>query len=257
MKGFVERWFGSSLPEPVVPVVPDGQRIYCIGDIHGRVDLLEQLHRDVQRDAASYAGRKSIVYLGDYIDRGRHSREVIELLLHRPLEDFSPVYLLGNHEQAMLDFLHHPRAVASWLTFGGVATLWSYGVAVAADVSRVEFDELRDELEARVPPEHLEFLRQLRLFHLAGNYCFVHAGIRPGIPLQEQSDDDLLWIREDFTESPVIHEHIVVHGHTISPRVEFRPNRIGIDTGAFHTGVLTCLVLEGGGQRLLQTGAGA
>jgi serine/threonine protein phosphatase 1 len=241
------------LPAAVRPAVPLGQRIYCVGDIHGQLDLLKQLHEHILEDASSFTGEKTLVYLGDYIDRGEHSREVIELLLASPPDGFRPVYLLGNHEQTLLDFLQHPRAVAAWLTYGGRATLRSYGVASALEPSRLALEDARDELEMRLPQEHLEFYQQLVPMHIAGSYCFVHAGIRPGIPLQEQRNEDLLWIREDFTESHAIHEHIVVHGHTITPEVEWRPNRIGIDTGAFISGVLTCLVLEGAEQRLIQT----
>ncbi len=132
--------------------------------------------------------------------------------------------------------------------------LHSYGVATSPEPSRQQLDDLRDELERRLPQSHLQFYSQLVPMHTAGSYCFVHAGIRPGTHLQEQRNEDLLWIREDFTESTATHEHIVVHGHTITPEVEWRPNRIGIDTGAFSSGVLTCLVLEGAEQRVLQTG---
>ncbi len=259
MKSFVERWLGGRETEPQTepPRVPDGERVYCIGDIHGRLDLLEELHRDIARDAAGFGGPRSMVYLGDYIDRGPQSKEVIDLLLADPLPDFDTVHLLGNHEQSMLDFLRHPHAVASWLTYGGIATLRSYGVRVLPDVSHRDIEPLRDALDAALPDAHRAFFESLPLVHCTGDYCFVHAGIRPGVPLQEQNDEDLLWIREDFTASTARHEHVVVHGHTIAPEVELLPNRIGIDTGAFHTGVLTCLVLEADTQRLLQTGRGA
>ena len=162
---------------------------------------------------------------------------------------------MGNHEQTLLDFLQHPRVAAGWLAWGGRETLASYGVNLAPHV-RPDPEQLRDEFQSRLPRRHLAFYEKLRLMHLAGDYLFVHAGIRPGKTLQDQSNEDLLWIREDFTESSERHEHVVVHGHTISEEVAFRPNRIGIDTGAYATGVLTCLVLEGEQQRLLQTGQG-
>ncbi len=254
MPSFLKRWMSAEEQVAVKPFVPAGQRIYCIGDIHGRLDLLQQLQQFILDDAAHYEGGKTLVYLGDYIDRGEQSREVIELLLDAPLPGFKPVYLLGNHEQTLLDFLQHPRAVAAWLTYGGRATLHSYGVASSLEPSGPELDDVRDALERRLPQVHLEFYRQLEVMYLAGTYCFVHAGIRPGIHLQEQRNEDLLWIREDFTGSHATHERIVVHGHTIAVEVEWRPNRIGIDTGAFSSGVLTCLVLEGAEQRLLQTG---
>ena len=254
MPSFLKRWMGEEEHVAVKPFAPVGQRIYCIGDIHGRLDLLQQLHQLILEDAVDHSGEKTLMYLGDYIDRGEQSKEVIDLLVGSPLTGFKHVYLLGNHEQTLLDFLKHPRAVAAWLTYGGRATLHSYGVATALEPSRAELDDLRDELERRLPQNHLQFYEQLLPMHVAGSYCFVHAGIRPGVAVQEQRNEDLLWIREDFTESLTTHEHIVVHGHTITPEVEWRPNRIGIDTGAFSSGVLTCLVLEGAEQRLLQTG---
>jgi len=254
LPSFLKRWMTSDEQVGVKPFMPAGQRIYCIGDIHGRRDLLQRLHALILEDAADHSGERTLVYLGDYIDRGEQSKEVIDLLLEAPLSGFKHVYLQGNHERTLLDFLQHPHAVAAWLTYGGRATLHSYGVSTALEPSRWELDDLRDELQYRLPQGHLEFYQQLVPTHLAGSYCFVHAGIRPGIPLQEQRIEDLLWIREDFTESKATHEHIVVHGHTITPEVEWRPNRIGIDTGAFSSGVLTCLVLEGSEQRVLQTG---
>lgn len=254
MPSVVKRWLGGKVVEPVKPFLPESHRIYCIGDIHGRLDLLKDLHGLVRDDASEFTGKKQLVYLGDYIDRGNDSKGVIELLLADPPDGFERVCLLGNHEQTMLDFLQHPRAVAAWLTYGGRAALHSYGIQVRGDPARAALDEVRDELERHLPQAHLEFLQSLLLMHIEGSYCFVHAGIRPGVPLQEQRNEDLLWIREDFTESAIIHDHIIVHGHSITPEVDWRPNRIGIDTGAFQSGVLTCLVLEGKEQRLLQTG---
>lgn len=254
MPSVVKRWLGAKASEPVKPFLPENQRIYCIGDIHGRLDLLQALHRLIVADSAAYDGSKTIVYLGDYIDRGENSKGVIDLLLQSTLDGFTSIHLMGNHEQTMLDFMQHPRAVAAWLTYGGRAALHSYGVQVRGDPVREALDEIRDNLGRRLPRSHLEFLHGLSLMHIAGSYLFVHAGIRPGVPLQEQRNQDLLWIRDDFTESTVIHEHIVVHGHSITAEVDWRPNRIGIDTGAFQSGILTCLVLEGSEQRLLQTG---
>ncbi len=254
MISFVKRWLGGEDAVAVGPYIPQGQRVYCIGDIHGRLDLLHQLHRAIATDAKGYDGEKIITYLGDYIDRGEQSKEVVELLIKEPLKGFHSIHLLGNHEQSLLDFLQHPMDVASWLKYGGRATLLSYGVAVGPKNSREDLQGLRDELERKLPQRHLDFYRELYLAYVAGSYCFVHAGIRPGLSVRDQRDEDLLWIREDFTKSREIHEHIVVHGHSITSEVEFWPNRIGIDTGAFHTGVLTCLVLEGSEQRLLQTG---
>ncbi|MFC1720148.1 metallophosphoesterase family protein [Pseudomonadota bacterium] len=256
MKSFVKKWLGD--PEPAgersIPRVEAGHRIYSIGDIHGRFDLLQELHRMIAEDAANFEGGKTLVYLGDYIDRGLWSREVIDDLLESPLNGFESVYLLGNHEQTLLDFLEQPKIAAGWLSWGGRETLVSYGVDLPLNISREKLAAIRDEFEGRLPVEHLEFFRNMQLMHVSGDYLFVHAGIRPGKPIQEQSNADLLWIREDFTESRMQHDFVVVHGHTISEEVVFRPNRIGIDTGAYATGVLTCLVLEGEERRLLQTG---
>jgi len=238
----------------VQPFLPEGRRLYCIGDIHGRLDLLEELHQQIRADAADFDGSKGVVYLGDFIDRGAQSRQVIDLLIEQPLAGFEAIHLLGNHEQTMLDFLAYPQAAASWLAYGGQVCLLSYGVGLGRVQMAQQVDVLRDELEARLPRSHRDFLASCRLLHAEGSYCFVHAGIRPGVPLEEQAPEDLLWIREEFTRSTADHGCIVVHGHSISEEVEMLPNRIGIDTGAFYSGLLTALVLEGSEQRLLQTG---
>ena len=262
MKSFVKRWLGDAEPAAETgaparaPSVPPGRRVYAIGDIHGRLDLLRELHGRIAHDGAGFDGERTVVYLGDYIDRGPASREVIDELLDAPLPGFAAVHLLGNHEQTLLDFLLYPQQAAGWLTWGGRETLQSYGVRPPLDFMRADVEQLRDEFQARLPDRHLAFFRGMPLTHADGDYLFVHAGIRPGVPLQEQSDSDLLWIRRDFTASDEDLGCVVVHGHSISEEVELRPNRIGIDTGAFYTGVLTCLVLEGAERRLLQTGGG-
>ena len=254
MKSFLDRWRKQAETGPVTPKLPPGMRLYAIGDIHGSLLPLQQLHEMILQDADGFPGQKVLVYLGDYIDRGEHSCEVIDLLLDKPLTDFEIIHLLGNHEQTLLDFLRHPRAVAAWLTYGGRATLKSYGVSLEPEFTRPDLERLRDDFAYQFPQRHLEFFQDMQLFYVAGSYCFVHAGIRPGTILPEQRNEDLLWIRDDFTRSHVRHEHIVVHGHSITTEVDWNANRIGIDTGAFHTGVLSCLVLEGEQQRLLQTG---
>lgn len=256
MKELIRSWFGQESPGRVEPWVPEGQRVYCIGDIHGRLDLLEEIHRKIVADAHDFNGEKTLIYLGDYIDRGDHSKQVIDLLINRPLPGFEHVFLLGNHEQTLLDFLEHPHEVAAWLTYGGRATLHSYGVASHGS-SREDLVRLRDEFQQRLPEAHLDFFQEMQLTHVVGTYCFVHAGIRPEVVIDEQRKEDLLWIRDDFINSAVQHDHVVVHGHSITTEVDWQENRIGIDTGAFHTGVLTCLVLEGSEQRLLQTDSGA
>jgi serine/threonine protein phosphatase 1 len=243
-------------PKPhVTPHVPENQRIYAVGDIHGRADLLEQLHDKIAADASEFKGKKTIVYLGDYIDRGEQSCQVIDILLSRPLKGFEPVYLKGNHEQAMLDFIEYPGAAAAWLTFGGREALNSYGIALAHIPSMQHVGEIARQLDEALPDDHRNFLTISCLDSWqCGSYYFVHAGIRPGVALDKQTREDKLWIRDDFLGSNISHSTIVVHGHSITTAPEILPNRIGIDTGAFRTGVLTALVLEGSDQRLLQTG---
>lgn len=258
MKSVVDKWFRRQAQpaEAPPPAVTPGLRLYCVGDIHGRCDLLRELHGRMVADGAGFEGAKKLVYLGDYIDRGPNSREVIDEVLEARLEGFDTVCLLGNHEQTLLDFLDYPNEAAGWLAWGGRETLASYGVPMPAGFRPPDPVALRDALRVRIPESHVEFLQQMPLLHVEGDYVFVHAGIRPGVPLQEQGKSDLLWIRQDFTGSTEWHGHVVVHGHSISEEVEMLPNRIGIDTGAFCTGVLTALVLEGTERRLLQTGGG-
>ena len=235
---------------------PAGTRIYAIGDIHGRLDLLLRLQTLIAADAArSSAPRRVLVYIGVYIDRGPDSAGVIDLLLDRPLPGFEIVHLLGNHEDTLLQFPDDMTVGPSWLTYGGVQTLESYDVEVPPGSWRDERElrRLQGEVRKRVPRRHVEFMRSLPLIHVEGDYLFVHAGIRPGIPLDQQERDDLLWIRDEFLRSSADHGKIVVHGHTISEAPVLQPNRIGIDTGAFHTERLTCVVLDGTSRSFLHT----
>ncbi|MFW2439066.1 MAG: metallophosphoesterase family protein [Arenicellales bacterium] len=241
-------------PPPVEPRIPEGTRVYCIGDIHGCLDLLEDLHQDITTHASNYIGTKKLIYVGDYIDRGPYSKGVIDLLLDKPLAGFDIIYLRGNHEQSFIDFLDHPVQTRAWLTYGGLDTLVSYGVQLAKlPTSDDEMYDLRDQLDSRVPDRHLEFMNNTEYSCTEGNYFFTHAGIRPGIPLIDQKPSDLMWIRDKFFSSKLHHEKIIVHGHTVVKEVEAKPNRIGIDTGAFASGKLTCLVLENNTQHILQT----
>lgn len=246
----------KSAAETAAPSVPEGRRVYCIGDIHGMAQLLEELHGLIRTDAADFSGARTIVYLGDYVDRGEQSREVIDMLIQRPLVGFEHVFLLGNHERAMMDFIERPEELISWLGFGGRETLASYGMLVASILSRQNAPELARRLDMSLPRSHREFLSSCASHWRCGDYYFVHAGIRPGTRLEQQELEDQLWIRGEFLGSSKDHGAVVVHGHSISTEVEMLPNRIGIDTGAFATGVLTCLVLEGEERRLLQTGTG-
>ncbi len=235
------------------PQVPPGQRLYCVGDIHGRDDLLEQLHEQIETDSANHHGPKQIIYLGDYIDRGPASRQVVDRLISNTPRSFEPIFLRGNHEQALLDFLQDAMRMGAWLNWGGRETLNSYGIPLPANLGPEHMELLSRQLAERLPAKHLQFYDALRPDHTCGDYFFVHAGIRPGVALHKQELGDKLWIREDFTRSQEQHPAVVVHGHSITSVAELLPNRIGIDTGAFYTGVLTALVLEEKSQRLLQT----
>jgi len=243
----------KSPPAPA-PFVPAKTRVYSIGDIHGRVDLLESLVDMIDWDAIDFVGQIVVVYLGDFIDRGQHSKEVIDFLINHKRDSWQYIYLRGNHEQTLLDFLREDGVGRSWLNYGGQATLASYGVAINKVPTKQEhFIDLQEQLREKLPETHHRFMLETKLVFDIGNYFFVHAGINPRYPLTKQSPADLLWIRDDFTTSTKAFEKIIVHGHTISESAELLSNRIGIDTGAYATGILTCLVLEGDQQRLLQT----
>jgi serine/threonine protein phosphatase 1 len=243
-----------TFPSPLLPI---NQRVYCIGDIHGRSDLLKALHQIIRIDAANFTGQITLIYLGDYIDRGADSKGVVDYLLSAPLPDFKTVYLMGNHEQVLLEFLHSedsPRT-ALWLNCGGLATLMSYGVEVTGIPLVAEIKQIRHTFRAKLPDSHLHFYQFLQSATELGAYYFVHAGILPGKKLSQQQLEDQLWIREKFLASNRQHEKIIVHGHSISETPERLPNRIGIDTGAYSTEKLTCVVLEADEQRFLCTGS--
>jgi diadenosine tetraphosphatase ApaH/serine/threonine PP2A family protein phosphatase len=241
--------------EPVPRAVPAGTRVYAMGDIHGSLVPLRLLRDAVQAHGEAHPiERKCLIYLGDYIDRGYDSRAVIDLLVREPLPGFEEVFLKGNHEDGMLRFLADGSNALFWVAYGGIATMVSYGVKPpdpATDEDEVV--RARKELAKKLPPAHLDFLAKLESYRVEGDYLFVHAGVRPGIPLERQERDDLLWIRDEFLKSSEDHGRIVVHGHTISEAPDQQPNRIGIDTGAFHTGHLTCVVLDGTSRAFLHT----
>jgi len=245
--------FKKNLP-PVTPYIPEDTRVYCIGDIHGCLDLLQMLHEKIIAHAKNYTGTKKLVYVGDYIDRGLDSKGVIDLLLDKPLKGFEIIYLRGNHEQSLLEFLDDPVRTRNWLTYGGLDTLVSYGVRMAKlPTNDTEMYSLCDQLDERIPTSHLKFMTNTQFHFTEGNYFFTHAGIKPGVSLQNQKNSDLLWIRDKFISSILHHEKIVVHGHTVVKEVESLPNRISIDTGAYATGKLTCLVLENDKLLTIQT----
>ena len=224
---------------------PAGTRLYVVGDVHGYLDSLERLHRLILRDAAEcQATRRVVVYLGDYIDRGPDSKGVVETLIDQPLDGFEHVCLKGNHEAAMLEFFDDERPGLDWLRFGGAETLASYGVEPPRRIRGLP--DTRKQLAEHMPPEHLAFYRGLGLYHVEGDFFCVHAGVRPGVELDRQSDTDLLWIREPFLSSDAAFGKIVVHGHTIDKRPQVRDNRIGVDTGVYRYGRLTAAVMEAG-----------
>lgn len=234
--------------------VSEGLRVYAIGDVHGRLDLLDDLLCHIEADAQQQpAAHTRIILLGDYIDRGPQSAQVLDRVIAG-----GPgwITLRGNHEQAMLDALDgggdSSRTLRLWLENGGRETLRSYGMSPSLAYSD-DLAAILDAAAALVPEHHLVALRTMPLFHRDGDYLFVHAGIRPGLSLDEQQESDLLWIREAFLDCRSDHGFVVVHGHSISRTVDERPNRIGIDTGAYATGRLTALVLEGADRRYLST----
>ena len=192
--------------------------------------------------------------MGDYVDRGPCSFEVVDMLIEAPLKGFEIVYLKGNHEDFLLGFLDDASLAVDWFLNGGGATLGSYKVPVlGSPFGREHMDTVCRAFRAALPRSHMDFFHGLEAYHVEGDYLFVHAGIRPGVPIERQEEEDLLWIREEFLYSDVDFGHVVVHGHTPATEPEVFPNRIGIDTGAYYTDRLTCVVLEGESRRFLHT----
>jgi Calcineurin-like phosphoesterase len=253
-----ERWFRGRPSQSTTARIADGLAVYAIGDIHGRLDLLTALLAQVAADAERHPAdqRRLLVFLGDYIDRGTESRGVIDALLRPGWPEFPRIFLMGNHEDAMLEFLDEQSNGVAWLTYGGLETLLSYGVAIRRlPTSAASAAELRETLRAAVPQDHVDFLRRCVLSHTEGDYVFVHAGVRPGRPLEQQDRRDLLWIRDEFLRvAGALPGKVVVHGHTICDAPQDLGHRIDIDTGAFVSGRLTCLVLRGTARRFLTTG---
>lgn len=248
--------FGWSKSASKAPRGPKGQRAYVVGDVHGRLDLLDRLldeiHRDLDRHPVS---RVLLVFLGDLIDRGPNSAQVLERLRTYRRDGVRPLFLLGNHEEVMLRILEgEAEHVASWLRFGGAECLKSYG-ADPRPIASASDEVALATIRAAVPANHVEFLKTFIDSCQFGDYLFVHAGIRPGVALDRQRQSDLRWIRAPFLADETDHGFVVVHGHTITPSIEERPNRIGIDTGAYRTGVLTALAIEGGRRWYLSTPA--
>jgi serine/threonine protein phosphatase 1 len=227
------------------PRLPDGIRIYAFGDIHGRSDLLQKMFTIIDADLERNPATRPIeVFLGDYVDRGSDSARTLDLLIARSRQR-ETVFLKGNHEVFLLEILHDPARLDEWRQFGGLETLMSYDIRPSINPDAAEQIRLIKELNEAMPPEHVRFLQQLKPFFVCGDFLFVHAGVRFGIPLHEQREADLLWIRNEFLESDENFGKFIVHGHTPVREPDLRRHRINIDTGAYATGNLTLLTIQG------------
>ncbi|MEO1135504.1 MAG: metallophosphoesterase family protein [Pseudomonadota bacterium] len=228
--------------------VPEGAKVYAIGDIHGRADMLDALLSAIEDDAGAF-DETTLVFLGDYVDRGPDSKGVLERLTRLQKSHDNAFFLKGNHEEIMLDFLAEPEDLPHWLDWGGEETLESYGVDPVGQSATA----LAEAMNAALPTAHRNFLKTLALTHTEGDYLFVHAGLRPGAPLEDQSETDLLWIRKRFHNAPPDDrpDFVVVHGHTPTDKPVDAGWRIGVDTGACYGGLLTAVVLEGTTRRFI------
>ena len=243
----------ESVVPPAVPLGPH-ERIYAIGDIHGRSDLLDAMRALILRDLHDNPVPKAhIVYLGDYVDRGHDSAGVIERLAVPPPDLPPATALIGNHDLVFRDFLKGQDVGGLWRDMGGFETMRSYNVAPQSRPGRRWLDAAREELVALMPEHHVAWLEGLALSLDRPPYFFCHAGVQPGVPIEKQDASTLMWIRDAFLRSDADFGRIVVHGHTPAAAPEIRHNRIGVDTRAFKSGILSCAVLEVGAIRILQT----
>ena len=242
--------------EPRISTVPDGECVYAIGDVHGRFDLLKKLIVEIGDDAERLPDGTNftLLFLGDYIDRGLQSCQVIDFLISDELENCETVFLKGNHEEALLRFLQNPDFGEEWAVYGGAETLYSYGLqpppprtSDAQDARRQSsraWHALWNDFSAKLPPEHLKFYQNLKYSTVIGDYVFVHAGLRPNVPMEKQNTHDMLWIRDEFLAAKEDFSHVVVHGHTPT-EAPYRDNRrICVDTGAYISGQLTAVRLH-------------
>ena len=239
------------------PSLPAGLRIYAVGDVHGRLDLLNKLLARINADIAQRPiARPICVFLGDYIDRGPSSRETIDRLIEHG-ETNESVFLRGNHELMAIKGLSDRNLFDQWLGLGGLATLASYGVLPEPRANGKQIVELQSAFYNALPQTHFRFFQDLQNTYACGDFIFVHAGVKPNVELSQQKESDLLWIRGEFLSSTYDFGKIIVHGHTPTREVEVRRNRINIDTGAFATGRLTCLVLENESLSVIDTSSDA
>jgi len=238
----------------------EGQLIYAVGDIHGRYDLLKAALAQIAADATVEGRGRTplLVLLGDYIDRGPESVKVLQALVWLERRSEFALHLLkGNHEQGLLAFLEEPGEGEAWLAYGGAETLSAYGVAPPRlGCGREALCFARDALFDQMPASHLQLLNELELMLLVGDYAFVHAGVRPDRPLASQTTAELLWIRRGFLDAPGPFERVIVHGHTwLGDQPQVMAHRLGLDTGAYATGVLTVARLDEGTMQLFQAPA--
>ncbi|WP_298301501.1 metallophosphoesterase family protein [uncultured Erythrobacter sp.] len=246
------RSFFRPRPNTLLPAVPEGERYYLIGDIHGRLDLFKAMVAAIEEDEAARAGKDTqVVLLGDLVDRGHDSAGVVNLARHWQTQRVVRV-LAGNHEQMMLDAFKKPEFLRHFLKHGGRETLLSYGLS-KKQFNTMSLDELFEALPQLISQAERDYIAAFEDYIVAGDYLFVHAGIDPAVPIIEQKRSDLLWIRDRFLSHEGPLDKVVVHGHTIFNKVRDCGNRIGIDTGAFRSGVLSALVLEGDQRRIIQT----
>ena len=232
------------------PGLEAGRIVYAIGDIHGRADLLEGVHQRIDADmAATPDALHHEIYLGDYIDRGPSSAQVVDALIERS-HAVRMTCVMGNHEELLLGCLRGEISFSTWRKFGGMETLSSYG-ATASSLSRFEDEHVREIARRLVGPRHMSFFEALRPYVIVNDYAFVHAGMRPNVPIANQAGKDLRWIRGDFLTARGDFGYIVVHGHTTVPKAEFLSNRINIDTAAYISNELSCLRIDENGPELL------
>jgi serine/threonine protein phosphatase 1 len=244
---------GKPSPTPLEPCVPEDIRLYAVGDIHGRTDLLGAMAGLIESDRKSAQCKEALtVFLGDYVDRGPDSAGVLARLSKG---DFpTPIVALrGNHEQMLLDFLEDETVLEAWRLYGGLETLNSFNIDIGKVVLGKGFVDAQEQLRERLPMGDLQFVLDMPSQFSLGDYFFCHAGIRPGVPLDRQTREDLMWIRDDFLRSSKMFGKIIVHGHTPVPVPDVQPNRINIDTGAVLTNKLSCLVMQGKDRSFLST----
>ena len=256
---FFDRLFGRKAQRNAPPPSTGGRLVYAVGDVHGRLDALEPLLKSIAEDYIVTRPDEPavLVFLGDYVDRGPESKRVVDLVMAmRNHLEFEVRTLKGNHEEALLLFLDDPTFGAQWLEHGGGPTLVSYGVQPPQQRTDTEaWARVSDEFRRALPARHKAFYETLELMVEVGDYAFVHAGVRPGVALADQSERDLLWIRHEFIEDKGPFGKVIVHGHTPSEEAQLTPYRLGIDTGCYATGLLTAVRLKDEEQRLIQARA--